>query len=352
MLELRINGRIYNGWTTVDITRGLRQVASTFRLSVTDKWRNQKVNIRPFDSCILQYNGVKIITGYVDSTSVSYDALQHSVQITGRSKTGDLVDCSCLSRAFKNQCLEQICESLCEPQGVSVLSYLLDDPVFSEWKPDEGARIFEVLEKLAALRGVLLTDNSLGNLVLTRARNQRVPMILKRGVNIKTGSANFVGTDRFSLYTVKGQGRGSDDTAAEIAAHPSGHVEDAQVPRYRPRIVLAEDQATEAACLERAQWEQNIRWGRSQAFTYSVAGWTHREGLWAPNTRVRVQDDLIGIDSDLLISTVTYSLSSGGGMVTTLELVPHEAFSAEPVQPRRQRPGNQADSSIQWDFGG
>lgn len=330
MLQLKINGKLFGGWTEAAITRGIDQLAGTFDIKVTDRWENQQWSISPFDSCQVLWSGKTVITGYVDSVSISYDAGSHEITIAGRSKTADLVDCSAASSQYKNQSLSQIAAALCQPFGIDVKTEASAGGAFLSYKPDEGVQVFEALEKLAGLRGLLLMDNAAGDLVITQAGTDRISTALKMPGNIKSGSGNFNVKDRFSVYTVKGQQKGGDQISPEFAAHNKASITDTNVTRYRPTILQAEDQADLSTVKKRAQWESNIRFGLSQSFRYTVQGWEHKNGLWQPNTLVHVKDKYMGVDTDLIIASITYLLGSNG-TTTELVLAHRKAFIAEPI---------------------
>ncbi len=349
MLQLKINGRLFDGWTEASITRGMAQMASSFELKVTDRWENVKWEIAAFDGCELLWKGEPILTGYIDSNSVSYDAESHQITLTGRSKTCDLVDCSAASAQFKNQWFEQIATALAAPFGVDVVLETSTGTSFESWKPDDGVQIFEALEKLARLRGLLLMDNGNGNLVITRAGIDRISTPLELGVNIKAGSGQFNVVDRFSDYIVKGQRKGGDNISPNFAAHATGIVKDSRVPRYRPMQVQAEDQTDTGAAFDRAQWEANVRFGQSQRLSYQVQGWEHANGLWQPNRIVAVKDSMLGLQTDLIISSVVYRLSDQGSE-TQLTLAHPKAFANKPIDvstPAKAKPGT-VKGGIVW----
>jgi prophage tail gpP-like protein len=332
MLQLKIGHRVFQGWTSARITRGLRQAAATFQLELTDKWDGKPWQVKPYERCEVVYDGEKVITGRIDSASVSYDDESHTVSVSGRSLTAVLVDCSAPSKQFRNQSIEAIAAALAKPFGVAVVTQVGTGKPIRSWKPDEGVTVFEAIEKLARLRGLLLTDDAAGNLVITRAGNGRIGTALIYGKNIKGGAAVFDVRDRFSEYTVKAQQKGGDNVDAVSAAHVVTKVTDESVPYYRPLVITAEDQADIETTKTRANWEKNARIGQSQAFSITVQGWQHDSGLWEPNKETRVTDKLLGVDADLLISQVTFSIS-GSGTESALELAPKEAFLPEPISP-------------------
>jgi len=330
VLQLKLNGKLFGGWTEASITRGIAQAVSTFDLKVTDRWDNKQWAVAPFDDCQILWNGSPIITGYIDTNAISYDAESHQISITGRSKTADLVDCSVASAQFKNQNFQQIVQALCKPFGIDVVAQVSTGSAFLSWKAEEGMPVFEAIENLARLRGLLLTDNGSGNLVITQASTTRISTPLELGVNIKSGSGRFDVRDRFSDYIIKGQQKGGDEISPEFAAHVSATVKDTNVKRYRPLILQAEDQTDIATAQKRARWESNVRFGLSQVFGYTVQGFEHANGLWQPNTLVHVKDKYLGLDTDLLITSVT-NLLSNSGTETYLTLGHPRAFIPEPI---------------------
>ena len=63
---------------------------------------------------------------------------------------------------------------------------------------------------------------------------------------------------------------------------------------------------------------------------YRVQGWRGaKDELWRPNTLVKVEDEWLGIERDLLIVSCTYKLSDNG-TITELQLAPKEAYELQP----------------------
>ncbi|AMK09655.1 phage baseplate assembly protein [Pseudodesulfovibrio indicus] len=326
-VTLKVGGQIYAGWKSITIRRSMEQLASTFELGLTDRWNGSSVArpIKPGLACSVLIDGKTIITGHIDDAEPSYDGAAHGITVSGRDLTGDLVDCSAPSTQFADRTLLQVAKDLCKPFGVGVKAETDVGGVFSTLKNNEGDSIFDTLESAARVRAVLLMSDGLGNLLLTKAGTDRVSTRLALGENIVTASARFSNRDRFSSYTVKGQSAGGDDWNAEDAAHPLATATDTGVSRHRPLTVLAEENIDQAAAQKRADWECNVRFGRSRRVQYRVAGWTHADGLWTPNRLVRVKDAYLAVDQELLIAGAALTLD-GKGWWTDLDLLPREAF--------------------------
>lgn len=328
-VELRVNGSYYGGWKSIRIERGMEQIAGTFELSVTDRWaeHSEVRQINPGQSCQVLIDEAVVITGYVDTVAPDYDKQQHGITVSGRDKTGDLVDCAAIykSGAWSGRTLEQIAIDLCEPFGIKVLRNVDAGTVLKPFSINEGESVFECLERAARMKAMLLVSDGLGNLVLTRANNGAAVAELVEGENILSARGEFSWKDRYSQYIVKAQGVGTDDFYGESVAQQQAESKDAAITRYRPLIVLAEDQGTGATLSQRAEWERNVRMGRGNRATVTVQGWAHDGKLWQPNTMVHVRSPRLYADLDLLIVAVTFLLDDQGTR-TELQLCRREAF--------------------------
>lgn len=329
MVQLKANGAIFGGWKQVEIKTGIEQIAGTFQLQVSERWPGQNAPspLLPGSPCEILLDGRTIITGYVDSTEAGYGEQSHNVTVSGRDKAGDLVDCAAIHKTgqWKSRRLDQIAMDLCAPFGIKVVVQADVGAPFPSFNIQEGERVFETLDRAARMRAVLLVSDGLGNLIITRAGRTRAGTDLVENVNIKAARGKFDWKERFGHYVVKGQYRGTDDGAAADAAGPSGIADDTAVDRYRPIVVLAEDQGHIATLKQRAEWEKNVRLGRANRATVTVQGWTNAGGLWRPNTIVHLHSPLLYADLDLLIASVTYRLDEGG-TTADLELCRPEAF--------------------------
>lgn len=328
-VELLTSGIRYGGWKSIRVMRGLEQIAGSFELSVSERWPNQLAQraIRDGEACQVLIDGQSLITGYVDDVLPSYDDSKHEVTVQGRDRTADLVDCSALHAGqWRNRTLTQIAADLCAPYGVTVKADVDIGAAFATFKLNDSETVFEVLDRAARLRGVLLVSDGQGGLIITRAATSRIADVLERGRNILAASATLSTRERYRTYVVKGQTWGSDETSATDHSARKYTAQDTQVGRQRTLILLAEDQADTAACARRAIWERNTRAGKSRRAVITVAGWAHGGGLWQPNTQVRVRDTWLGIDdADLLIVSVTFIVDDLGTR-TELTLMQREAF--------------------------
>jgi prophage tail gpP-like protein len=336
-VTLTIGSRIYGGWTSVEISRSIETMAGSFQLSVSERFPGQQASqaIAPGDSCSVRLGSDTVITGWIDDARPSYSDTNHTISLSGRDKTGDLVDCSAINEPgqWRDQKLERIAQALAKPFGISVITETDTGTKFPSFSIDQGETVYEAIERLCRMRAVLATSSPQGNLVITRAGADRAATRLERGENILEASAVFSHLDRFQSYQVKGQQPGGDYLSSSAVAQVLGKAKDSKVRRHRPLLVLAEQASDQGSAKDRAAWEANIRAARGRRVSITVQGWreTSNGRLWSPNRIVEVSDDWLGVQRDMLITSVEYRYSDQGSF-TLLEMMPPGAFDlrAEP----------------------
>jgi prophage tail gpP-like protein len=337
-IKLKVNGREYAGWKTARVTRSIESVAGSFELGISERWSHDADPwpILEEDECSLSIGSEVLITGYVDKRAPSFDATQHGLSISGRDKTGDLVDCSAVLTKWEylNVSVLSFCKKVAEPFGISVT---LQPGIIPSTSPkklsiDPGDSAFEAIEKACRIAGLLPVSDGQGGLLLTRAGRARASTALVQGENILAASGEYDATGRFYTYKVLGQHKGTDEFSGEPAATVRGSATDLNVRRTsRVLLVRPEGNVTTEQAKQRAAWEATVRAARSGAVSVTVQGWTQGNGaLWPINTVVPVRSKMIGVDGDMLICAATYNISDSGS-TTQLTLKSPGAFKPEPT---------------------
>ncbi len=334
-VALKIGKLAYGGWTEIAVTRSMEVIAGAFELTVTERWPGQQARaaIAPGDACELTIGGETIITGWVDEVEPDYDATSHHVAFRGRDATGDLVDCSALNSpgVWTGASLLDIATEICKPFHIGVRA---DVPTgsFAVFALQQGETAFEAIERMATRAGVLPVSDGHGGLVFTRSGVAGKMQGVILGENILKGQGHFSNKDRYSQYIVLGQSPGGDYVAPAMLAAGKGEAFDKGITRYRPLIVMANVvDANLEIYRTRAQWEATVRMGRAWRHIITVQGWRDSAGvLWRPNCMTRLDDDFLGIHSEVLISGVRYMLNDQGTLAE-LTLTRREAFDTEPM---------------------
>lgn len=328
-----VGGKIYEGFKVIKLSRNLTSLTGTFEITLTDKWKvdQEDFELKPGLPIACRLGSTQLYSGYIDRLSISLSTSSRNITITGRDKTGDLVDCSILGEnEFNNLTLEAIATKLVSPFGITVISFA---PTFSpipKFTVNQGETVFEALERLAKQKELLITSSPIGNLVFEQKGIVRASTELIEGVNILSAAVTFDNSERFSEYHIKGQTSSSigsidDNTQAK------GKAEDKGVDRYRPTLLMAENSANTGDSQKRANWEASFRVAKSMQLNVVIRGWTQKFGeIWATNQTVFIDCRSLGVKQDMLISRVKFD-QSGGGRRTELELIRPDAFEFKPV---------------------
>ncbi|EBL2576998.1 phage tail protein [Salmonella enterica] len=356
-IELFISGKVFSGWTGVSVRRSLEHLAGSFELELMMPGQPVPDGIAPGLPLKLQINGVTVITGYLDTVKHKITATSNKISITGRDKTGDLVDCSAVFKGgqWHNRTLEQIAGNLCKPFGIRVI-WQVDDATaakpFATFTLQLSETVGDALTRAARHRGVLVTSNADGDLVFTRAGNQQTDT-LELGKNLLDADFTDDWRNRYSEYLVKGHGGGGghqgDAKAAALLAAPKGATDDKVVTRYRPKVILADHKITADGARQRAIREERRAIAKSERFIASVAGWFRESGaLWDVNLLTRVIAPRVNVDKrDLLICQVEFTLNSKEGEVTRLTLAPRDGFIV-PAEPDSSGTGGEGGGVDAW----
>lgn len=342
VVELRTAGKIFAGWTTININRSIESLSGYFDLGVNVQPDTDLSSLSPGQPFTLTINGQTVITGYLDGRRRNMTADSMSISITGRDKTADLIDCAAVykGRQWKNRTLEQIARDLCAPYKVAVRWELTDSESaapFPSFTLDYSETVYESLGRASRARGVLMTSNAAGDLVFTRADDSQTDR-LTLGENLLELEYDEDDRDRFSDYMVVGHGRasgkaGNDQNARSIASQ-KGEVKDTDITRYRPTIILADSKIDAKGAGGRAMREMRRRLAKSRTFEAKIDGWLRRDGsLWMPNLLVDIDASGFSINTGpLLVSKVVLALDDRSGVITTLTLTPRDGWLV-PVEP-------------------
>lgn len=328
-LVLTVDGQRYAGWMGLRLSRGVEQVAGGFELTLTERFDGLTTPrpIRAGQKASVSIDGQRVIQGWIDVVAPSYDATSHTLGVSGRDATGDLVDCAAICKAgsYSGRTLAQIAKDLCAPFKVAVIVQADVGAPFADWRIEPGETVIDNLDRAARYRGVLLMSDGQGNLVITQPGELKAPAALELGKNIEQAAGHSSLQQRFAEYIVKAQQAGTDMMFGEAAAAPTARALDAAIGRYRPTVIIAEDQANAGSCKTRAQWQRSIAAARGNQVVYTVSGWLANGQLWQPNALVDVHDRFLGIDETRLISQVDFSLDEQGER-TELTVVGRHAY--------------------------
>jgi len=341
---LVVNDLSWVGWTSVRFTRGCERVPSDFHLEVTEAYPfdPSQMGIKAGQACVFKVGNDPIVTGYVDRVTMSITAGGHTVTVQGRSKCGDLVDCSAMANGFQIQAPSALvlAQKLAAPFGITVSSLSGSGQQIQQFNVNLAESPFEIIERVCRWSALLAYDGTDGNLILASAGASTMASGVQQGVNVQSASVTLSMDERFSEIIavisatdiLQQYSNGGATTANQIAS-----VQDETVPRYRPHVLVSEQGiGSLEIAKQRANWEVARRYGRSQAIRVTIDTWRDSAGLlWAPNA-ILPQCDLPACkiktsDATWVISEIVFSRDDRNGTTAELLIMPKEAFLPNPI---------------------
>ena len=337
-VTLRVSNQDWHGWKSFSLSRQVDAVCGEASFSLTNRWHHEMQPVALYEGlpCSVLIGNEEVLNGYIIDFNPSFSASNHEVSVTCYDKTIDMVHCAALHNSghFLNLDALELAGRLAEPFGVNVEAALSVGEKFASFKLEPGETAFTALDRALRQRELLAAPDGAGNLVLKRIGQERCIDSLVEGLNVETASASFSQQNRFSHYVVQGQQPGNDLVFGEEAAFVEDEARDPNVLRYRPMLIRAENQVNQASALKRARWEASVRAARAAGLNITVSGWRQTSGaLWPLGALVSVDCPSLYVSKqEMVISKLTYSLTSTQGSTTRLELKHKDAFTPEPVK--------------------
>jgi prophage tail gpP-like protein len=320
-LTLIVNQASYRGWLSVEIERSLDQFAHRFSLRYLDR-EDQPWSVIPGAECSIRWGQEIMITGHVNRSRAAASESEWVLSCEGRSLTGDLVDCSSVHKtgAWTNKTAAQIIKDLCDPYGITVTLDVTDTEVFGRFAIEEGETVHETIDRLCKVRAFLPVTQPDGNILLTR---------IGQGALYTLDVAQAVAFEilpddsgRHSEYLLRAVGIGSEADALVKAS-----AIDDTVMRFRPLVVIGDAPSGSTAAKNRAQWEANVRAGRSERLRYTMLGAVNAANVtYQPGDLYAIQDDELGVD-EIMVCERAVLRNSNSELLTELEFTRPEAYS-------------------------
>jgi prophage tail gpP-like protein len=335
VVTLEVDGRAFEGWTSVTVDKGLQNPAGAFALTYAARSEDgaPPAGIKVGAACRILIGGEPVIGGFVDATDPAFDAHTRRLAVAGRDKAADLVDCSALNSpgSWRGRTLGQIATDLLVPFGLDLSIEGDAGEPFKSFALQQGESAWDALERLTRFRGLMLTSDGEGGIRLIRPGARRASFTLRQGETLLALSGGQNHVDRFARYLVKGQAAGDDEVNGPAAATPQAEAGDPGARPGRTLMIVAEEQATLASLRTRAAWEANVRAARSETWTVTVQGWRDPSGaLWSADLIVPIEAPWAGLNGDQLIVDVGFRLDPDGGSTTQLTCQPPAAWTPEP----------------------
>jgi len=357
MINLEVDGNKLSNFVDISVTRSLDSFVGTFRFSATSVPNQQDdFPIRPGNKVEITADDNLIMTGFVESISVSYNSKSHIINIQGRDITGDVLDSTFGGEGlnFGNSAisLKKITEIVLESSnfrgffgfgifgGIDVIvnTDIDDFDIGDVVDAKTGQTLYSYLEQYSRKRQVLMTTDEEGNIVYERSSGDKLDVDLLNLVNndtnnILSATASLKTNELFNQYVCRSQGnlltgnKTGKQSEDEVVAAVSDGVEDDAVRDTRIFNFTAENASSTEQCTNRAEWQKTINRAKAFKYTCVVQGHSHNDDeVWRLNRLVNIEDVFVDINDRFLINAITWNQSLTGGSTTTLEFVQKNAY--------------------------
>lgn len=328
LVRLIINGRDFTGWTAATISMSIDNCADAFSLTApfdpSDPAIKSAFRPREYQEVKVLIGDDTVLTGRVEKVNPHTGPDARTLNVQGRSLTGQLVDCSIDGELeFSGLTLADICRRLCKPFGIKVRADY-NTGIIDIASAKFGQSVYEFLSSIAGPRNMLLNSSFEGELVITDGRalanRQPIAALIEGKPPLKSVDPDFDSTGCYSVYKVSSQQDGYSDV--------SGSVSDSTVKRYRPRLVEQDDTGTDPRLA--AAWERSKAYADTMGVGVELAGWRRPDGkLWAERQVLTLQAPgaMLSKESRWLVSSVTHKMDADSGQTTNLGLIIPEAYA-------------------------
>ena len=358
-LEIEVAGNLYKNFTSAEVMIGMDSLSRTFGFGAT----SDSPNPLPFfrgQPCTIKADNELVLTGTIEIINVSGSAEEHTIDIQGRDRTGDLLDSSLgnIGDFSATVSLSTLAKAVLKHLGIDIkvidtLDLDLFDKAEDQITPDVGEGAFDYLQKWARKRSVLLASDPEGNLLFTQPEEAtdttETVYIRHRADDIQNNvinyNATFDSTGRYNRYIVTSQGnpvlfnKAGNRSNPTLTDQTGGAIEDKDVRRGRQLVLIAETAASVGENTTRAEWEANVRSVRGQTYSCTVRGYRNQNGdLWTPGELAFVDDVFAGISAEMRINTVIFSMGPDG-VLTQLTLLKPNAYKLTLGEPKEQNVG-------------
>lgn len=329
IITVTLDGEEFRSWKSVKVTAGVaNNAARSFTLTAAAELGADETarKFKAGKSVEIRSNGDLLLRGHVDRYKPRFSGKNAEITISGRSRSGDLVDNAAVHRTgeFRRRTLAQAGQELARDYGVTVRTDQQLEP--GDYRVTPGETVFRFLERAARELGLALMGEADGSLLLTRGGKERMGSAIVEGVNLKEGEADHNFANRFRRTIVRGQrpeGSGAENTEVEAEA------EDPEVPRNRTTVVVTGTDTSRTRARSRARNRRNRAAGNALRANVQLQGFRDEAGkLWEPNKLVFLESEFLQIAQDMLIETITYSQDAQGSIVS-LALVDPRAHDSQ-----------------------
>ena len=330
------------GWTDISVGGGLEMMPATFDLGMTERYPGhlEQIVLKKGDACTVSIGPDLVITGWINRIIRKVAPNEHSIRVQGRSRCQDLIDCSAMpdEMSIVNVNVGDLARKLVAPFAGPIGVKLPDgngSGLPYQFSVSLGQTPWELISQVATYEGLLVHDDCVGDLVICKVGTGRFASGFAEGQNLMEWQVQDSDEMLYSTYIpvlmaqdmLKQTGTGGNAAGAPV--------NDPQVLRYRPLIVISEQMVgannTQFLAQNRAVWEATRRRGRSLSASVVADSWRDSQGaLWTHNKLAPLDLPSCGITGVTWIIAGWQFKRDMQGTRAELTLMSPDAYSVQP----------------------
>lgn len=329
MINVLKDGSLVRGWESVSVGLSLSTLCNGFSLSQFVANDFDSPILFPGDAVRIESDGELLLDGFVDEMSSSISSGSHKINVSGREKTCDLVDCSLkdFGRSWKNRTVAQIVGDVCSSFDVLFDVNGIGNDKIVKFCPDPGCSGADVISDVCRQKNIVCSSDGIGTVKFVNDKKfEQAEDFIRQGVNVISADVSFNNAERYSDYIVL--------CSSDPKTKRRGESKDGEINRTRCLVLVDEGYGNVDTAEQRASFEALSRSAKSTTLNVTLAGWKRNNGkLWKPGFLV---DCLVpaffgNATQTLLINSVELSYSSSGTF-THLELVRQDYYTQPPLK--------------------
>jgi prophage tail gpP-like protein len=333
-VEISCNGIVINQVNDFTLNKSIENFCGSFSFTITQSTAD-KVKIRQGANVVIYIADELVFTGLVEAIEHNQGFNQHSLTVSGRDKTAELIDSYILPKQYKQNDFLKLARIVLDDNGynniriesdIKILPKLLGKSFVAE----KDQKIFDFFDKLARLLNVILITDAYGDIVITREGAD----LAVGGVNLTSGGINALSSslsvDSNETYKyIRIIGSQKTDTSKKRLKQKVEFTDERASTKKR-LIVSIGNNANRQTLESVANWYMAVKRGKGARYNTEVRGFLTNitSGLlWQPNTILALKDQANNINGSFLIQGVNYSQDSSGSK-TSLSVCNIGSFSS------------------------
>ncbi|MEI6896249.1 MAG: hypothetical protein V5786_01950 [Psychromonas sp.] len=281
-------------FSSAGLTFSIEQLAHTFSCDISPRLIEDALSVE------FKLDGQSIFSGNIDVASTETQSSGYSMQISGRSKSANMIDSRITMDAQYNQTLDTLLNAIAKDFGLTV-ECLVDA---SSMKTIEEFQInaespIDNLAQLMKEQGFILVERTGGVLTIENPAQGAIDeVVLKVGDNIASLNIDRNFAEQFYHIEVQGQ---LDDAHAVVTYAPAN--------TQRTKVIISDQLHSNDACQSRAEYERDLAIAKGLSVSTSLDDLFIELTCSAINRTIRVIDTNQGFNETLLVKGLTLSVN-------------------------------------------